>query len=140
MHVGGHDIPTLLVGDGAYPIQSWLMKPFAHSPTLSQEQKLFNYKLSRVKIAFRRLKARWRRLSKQMDIHIDNVPYVVTACCVLHNFCEVHGDLFDEDWLQENADLVNSVTDSSFDDHHYGSSSNHEGVAIRNMLVEYLSS
>ena len=63
MHVGGHDIPTLLVGDSAYPIQSWLMKPFAHSPKLSQEQKLFNYKLSRarvvVEIAFGRLKARW---------------------------------------------------------------------------------
>ena len=47
VQIGGRDIPTLLVGDSAYPIQSWLMKPFAHSPTLSQEQKQFNYKLSR---------------------------------------------------------------------------------------------
>ena len=62
-----------------------------------------------------------------MDIHIDNVPHIVTACCVLHNFCEVHGDSFDEDWLQENADLDNTGTNSSSDDHHYGSS-NREGV------------
>ena len=88
LRFGRHEIPTLLVGDTAYPIQSWLMKPFTHSPTLTHEQKLFNYKLSRarvvVEIAFGRLKARWRRLSKQMDIHIDNVPYIVTACCVLY--------------------------------------------------------
>ena len=72
LQIGSHDIPTLLVGDSAYPIQSWLMKPFSHSPTLSQEQKHFNYVLSRapvvVEIAFGRLKAWWRRLSKQMDI------------------------------------------------------------------------
>ena len=58
---GSHEIPTLLVGDSAYPIKSWLMKPFTHSPTLTQEQKQFNYKLSRarvvVEIAFGRLKA-----------------------------------------------------------------------------------
>jgi len=69
LQIGSHDIPTLY---SAYPIQSWLMKPFAHSPTLSQEQKHFNYVLSRapvvVEIAFGRLKAWWRRLSKQMDI------------------------------------------------------------------------
>ena len=140
------DIPTLLVGDSAYPIQSWLMKPFAHSPTLSHEQKNFNYTLSRarvvVEIVFGRLKARWRRLSKQMDIHISNVPHVVTACCVLHNFCEIHGDSFDEEWLQDNSLLDDSTgTDSPHDDHSYSSShSRNEGVAIRNVLVEYLSS
>jgi len=45
LQIGSHDIPTLLVGVSAYPIQSWLMKPFVHSPTLSQEQKHFNYEL-----------------------------------------------------------------------------------------------
>jgi len=144
LQIGDHDIPTLLVGDSAYPIQSWLMKPFAHSLTLSREQKHFNYTLSRarvvVEIAFGRLKARWRRLSKRMDIHIDNVPHIVTACCVLHNCCEVHGDSFNEDWLQQDDD--DSIeTDIPHDDHHYSSSSSsREGVAIRNVLVEYLSS
>jgi len=63
------------------------MKPFSHSPTLTDQQKTFNYGLSRarvvVEIAFGRLKACWRRLSKQIDMHIDNTPHVITACCVL---------------------------------------------------------
>ena len=76
-----------------------------------------------VDIAFRRLKARWRRLSKQMDIHIYNVPCVITTCCVLHNFYEVHEDSFDEDWLQDNNNnLDSSETESSCDDHHNSSS------------------
>ena len=54
-----------------------------------------------VEIAFGRLKARWRRLSKQIDMDIDNIPHIITACCVLHNVCEVHGDSFNDEWLLE---------------------------------------
>jgi len=77
-----------------------------------------------------------------MDIHIDNVPHVVTACCVLHNFCEVHEDSFDEEWLQDHSPLDDCIgTDSPHDDHSYSSSrSRNEGKAIRNALVEHLSS
>ena len=32
---------------------------------------------------------------------IENVPNVVAACCVLHNICEIHGDTFNEEWLQD---------------------------------------
>ena len=28
-----------------------------------------------------------------------DVSELVDACCVLHNICEVHGDTFDDDWL-----------------------------------------
>ena len=140
LRFGSHEIPTLLVGDSAYPIQSWLMKPFAHSPTLTHEQKQFNYRLCRarvvVEIAFGRLKARWRRLSKQMDIHIDNVPYIITACCVLHNICEVHGDTFNEEWLQDDLSTDTDDTHATTTT----TSSSHEGVAIRDTLVQYFSS
>ena len=86
-----------------------------------------------VEIAFGSLKARWQRLFKQMDIHIDNVPRVITTCCVLHNFCKVHRDSFD-DWLQDNnTNLDGTETESSSDDHRYSSSNNgREGVATRN--------
>jgi len=48
------------------------------------------------------------------------VPHVVTACCVLHNFCEIHGDSFDEDWLQDHSPLADCIgTDALHDDHSY---------------------
>ena len=32
---------------------------------------------------------------------VKNIPKVVAACCILHNICEVHGEEFDERWLEE---------------------------------------
>ena len=142
LQYGSHKISILLVGDSAYPIQPWLIKPFAQSSTLTHEQKQFNYKLSRarvvVEIAFGRLKARWRRLSKQMDIHIHNVLHIVTACYMLYNMCEVYGDAFNEEWLRDN--IISEDTDITPGDCHYSSSSSREGVATWDVLVQYLSS
>ena len=87
--ISGRDIPIFLVGDSAYPLMTWLMKPFAHNTQLTSSEKIFNYKLSRARIAvenaFGRLKARWRRLLKHNDMNLSNIPTVVAACCILHN-------------------------------------------------------
>jgi hypothetical protein len=32
-------------------------------------------------------------------VDISDVPELVTACCVLHNICEVDGEQFSEEWL-----------------------------------------
>ena len=78
------------------------MKPFSESESLIEQQKCFNYHLSRAQIVventFGRLKARWRCLMKQNDMHLSNV---ITACCILHNICELHGETFDNNWLEE---------------------------------------
>ena len=34
-------------------------------------------------------------------MEVKRVPYVVAACCILHNICEIHGEEFDENWLLE---------------------------------------
>ena len=68
--ITGGQIPTFLVDDSDYPLSTWLMKPFPYNTTLSNAQKNFNFRLYRVRIvsknAFGRLKARCRRLLKQM--------------------------------------------------------------------------
>ena len=38
--------------------------------------------------AFGRLKARWRRLIKKLDLEVETVPVMITACFVLHNMWE----------------------------------------------------
>ena len=108
---------------------------------------LITIKLSRarvvVEIAFGRLKARWCRLSKQMDIHIDNVPYIVTACCVLHNNyvhvrCMVtlsmkNGYKTTVPTIQTSHMITITAACNS-------SVCSREGVATRDVLVQYLSS
>jgi len=87
-------VPLYHVGDSAYPMLTWLMKPFLYNSSLSAEQRTYNYCIFRAHIvvenAFGQLKARWRRVSKRLDADIDNIPTIITACCMLHNMCEVH--------------------------------------------------
>ena len=46
-----------------------------------------------------RLKGRWHCLLKRLHVDISPIPEIV-ASCVLHNICEIHGDSFNNDWLE----------------------------------------
>ena len=71
-------------------------------------------------------------MSKQIDLHIDNVPHVIAACCVLHNLCEIHQDTFDSDWLQD-LDQHDSVPQGATQT----SSGCTQGEEVRKILMEY---
>ena len=99
------EVPLFLIGNSAYPLQTWLMKPFPHNSNLTQEQKNYNYRMCRARIvvenAYGRLKARWRRLLKRKDMHTNHIPHIIAAACIIHNMCEVHGERFNDAWLQD---------------------------------------
>ena len=103
----------MILGDPAYPLLSWLMKAFPDNGKLSLQQNLFNYLLCNarvvVKQAYSRSTRRWHCLLKILDVSVCDVPELVAACCVLHNMCEVHGDLFDDSWM-EGTDNCNNTT------------------------------
>ena len=41
---------------------------------------------------------------KRLDVDVMDVPELVTACCVLHNICEIHADSFNDEWLAMEED------------------------------------
>lgn len=87
----GVDTTLHILGDPAYPLSSKIIKGYT-GRHLSPEQESFNVYHSSARMmvenAFGRLKARWRTLSKRMDCRIELSPYVIMACCCLHNMCE----------------------------------------------------
>ena len=81
-------IPYFFVGDEAFPLRSWLMKPVPRK-NLGKEERIFNYRISRarrvVENAFGLLANRFRCLLTTMAQRPDNVTLIVKACCIIHN-------------------------------------------------------
>ena len=42
--------PLYMIGNSAYPMQTWLMKPFAHNSELTSHQQNYNYRICRARI------------------------------------------------------------------------------------------
>ncbi|KAE8280179.1 hypothetical protein D5F01_LYC22321 [Larimichthys crocea] len=80
-HLG--DVPHVMVGDAAFPLRPYLMRPYP-GQNLNHQKRIFNYRLSRARMvvenAFGILSSRWRILHPQ---HVDTL---VMATCILHNF------------------------------------------------------
>ena len=96
-------IPPLILGDGAFPMRSWLMKPYGDA-VLPEKKRYFNYRLSQARMvsegAFGKLKSRWRVLFRKCESHKENVKQMALACIVLHNICIAKNDV-----VSRNLDL-----------------------------------
>ena len=68
---------------------------------------------------------------KRMDFVLENVPNVVAACVILHNFCEMYGDYFQSEWE------VNEHTEGEMDTSHTSTRSQ-TASDIRAALTQYL--
>jgi len=128
--IGGNDIRPYLVGDSAYSLSNWLLKPFPERTNDPHEIE-FNKELSfaRVKVecAFGSIKSRWRILHKHLDSKVSFVSKIVIACVVLHNFCIRAGDFWDDPPSDDDDD------GSDDDDDVVG-----DGEHVRQILMDYV--
>ena len=90
-NINGTNVRPLILGDGAYPLKSWLIKRYPHIGALTRSQRNFNWELSKnrakVEQAFGMLKTRWRYLQNQLVEPVDKVSKTISVCCILHNIC-----------------------------------------------------
>lgn len=98
-------VPVLLLGDGAFRLSQFMMKPFPFTVEMSEAQKRYNYLLSRtrrvIENVFGHLVARWRILSKALEFDIDNTKNIIICCCVLHNICNTMDDDPWKSWISD---------------------------------------
>ena len=81
-------VPFVLLGDDAYPLKPYLLKPYSRQ-NLTEEERIFNYRLSRarrcIECAFGMLVAKWRCLKTELQINPENVDIVVK--CIQYVSC-----------------------------------------------------
>ena len=148
---GGREVPYFLVGDEAFPLKTWLMKPVPRRH-LTMEQRIYNYRISRarrvVENAFGILANKWRCLLYRIALSPEKLPVIVTACCVLHNMLLTRrlrdeGHLFDREgpdhavieggWREDPENMVPLEA-------RRGNPGPAEAKELRNYLVEYVNS
>ncbi|XP_018302928.1 uncharacterized protein [Mycetomoellerius zeteki] len=83
-------LPFCVVGDESFPLKTYLMRPFARRNLQNNNQRIFNYRLSRarrvIENAFGILVARWRILLKPLALKLSTVEKIIQAITCLHNY------------------------------------------------------
>lgn len=83
-------VPYFFLGDGAFPLNETIMKPYSGTYLKGSKERIFNYRLSRarriVENAFGILASVFRVLRKPMLLQPEKAQLVVMAAIYLHNF------------------------------------------------------
>ena len=117
---GGPPLPYVLVGDEAFPLSTYLLRPYP-GHHLSDKKAVYNYPLSRARRisenAFGIFSNKWKIFHRPIQMKVENICAVVKASCVLHNFVRriegkpaqeklVHNDAEDLPLIVEEVPLI----------------------------------
>jgi len=84
-------LPYVIVGDEAFPLKKYLMRPYPRSARrLNEDERIFNYRLSRcrntVEHIFGILANTWRVYHRPLDCRVELAAKIILATVVLHNY------------------------------------------------------
>ena len=106
---GEPPVPICILGDPTYPLLPYIMKEFA-SGGKNEEEQFFGYRLSSARMviecAFWRMKVRFGCLRRDMDINLDDLTYIIHSCFILHNFCEIHKEPINPQYVTAALNMV----------------------------------
>lgn len=140
----GPKLPYVIVGDEAFALTSYMLRPYPRSNNLDLEKRVFNYRLSRarriIECSFGILSARWRIFRRPLATTVENAISVVQATVCLHNFL-MKKDLDLPLEQRQYANINLEDMDNSSQILHFESTDNNvfliRGGQVRNALTEY---
>ena len=144
-------IPYFLVGDDAFLLRTWMMKPFSHR-AMTNEERMFNYRLSRarrvVENSFGILAHRWSCMLGTMQQEPHRAKIIVMTAMCLHNLMRLRYSGQQNNDLGREDDAGNSIPGAWRNDRVLqdmdrvgrGNVANREGKRLREYLKHYYNS
>jgi len=112
----GPVLPHVLIGDEAFPLTTYMMRPYPGRGGLNIDKRIFNYRLSRarrvIESTFGIFVSQWRIFRKPIIANVENVHKFIEACVCLHNFIRNADNAVDENCeleLSNDYDLMNNL-------------------------------
>lgn len=143
--LNGTNVPLHILADPAYPMLPTLIKTYTgKSSTLPAKHESYNVYHSaarnQIERAFGRLKSRWRRIIKKVDLNVETAPIIITACFVLHNICERSTVCnYNDSWnYQTDPVLANNAYVLAQPDEREDNETSDTGTAYRTAVTEWL--
>ncbi|CAG2103195.1 unnamed protein product [Medioppia subpectinata] len=94
-----------LLGDSAFQLKPWLIKPYLYEYNMPRDQVHFNKHHDKARsvihTAFDRVKARWRRLSTPMDFKLEQISDVIIVAFAMNNLCDENKCRIDPKWIRD---------------------------------------
>lgn len=143
--------PYFLIGDDAFRLRSWMMKPYSNRK-MNNKERIFNYRLFRarrvVENNFSILTHRWRCMLGTMQQNPDRVKLIVLAAICLHNLMRLRYPGLQNDNLDQEDEAGNYIPGAWRNDRVLqdveavgrGNLPNREGKKIRTYLKHYYNS
>ena len=135
------EVPYFIVGDDAFPLKPYLMKPYAQRD-LTHDQMTANYRISRARRtsenAFGILSTVFRVFHTPILLQPNKAVKIVRAACTLHNFlrqdCTQSFGRAAEEEHSTSQDVDDQLTPLRANTHSYSQ----QAKDIRNELLQYL--
>ena len=136
--ISGVRVPFMIVADSAYTSTEFVLPAIKQQSANTPKKSRFNKKhvstRNVIERSFGVLKRRWQCLLSAMELNLLNVVDVISACFILHNICiDRNEPLDDEEQLVSMYEEVYGDVDGGAMD------GGEEGVAIRNLLIDFVS-
>ena len=90
-----------------------------------------------IECAFGRLQGRFPILRRVLDINMDDMPFVIYACFVLHNFCELNKESIPQGTVSSAIAYDKQFQPQSQSCRKHNEMNETEGRAVTRVLTNY---
>lgn len=103
-----NNVPYVIIGDEAFPLKTYLLRPYPGKQLHCNEKRVYNYRLCRarrvVENAFGLLSQKFRIYNRRMQVKPENAGIIILSTCVLHNFIKIYDGKSTYDNIQTNEE------------------------------------